>query len=78
MLCAVGASFVLGAPIAAAQAGDVASSGYRIGARDRVKIEVYEVPDLNVEARVEADGTITLPVIGAIARAAIVALRSAS
>lgn len=42
------------------------SAGYRIGPRDRVTVEVFELPDLNATRRVEADGTITLPVLGAV------------
>jgi polysaccharide export outer membrane protein len=41
-----------------------AGSGYRIGPRDLVKIEVYDVPELNVERRVSESGAINLPLIG--------------
>jgi polysaccharide export outer membrane protein len=39
-------------------------AGYRIGPRDLVKIEVYDVPELNVERRVSESGAINLPLIG--------------
>lgn len=48
----------------AADAGARVSSGYRIGPKDLLKIQVYELPELNVEARVAEDGTINLPYVG--------------
>lgn len=39
-------------------------SGYRIGPRDLIKIEVYDVPELNVERRVSESGAISLPLVG--------------
>ncbi|HXO21463.1 MAG TPA: polysaccharide biosynthesis/export family protein [Thermoanaerobaculia bacterium] len=41
--------------------------GYRIGPKDLVQIQVYEVPELNVERRVSEDGKINLPLIGDVA-----------
>ena len=46
--------------------GPVASADYRLGPKDRLKVEVFEVPELNAEARVADDGTVTLPVLGAV------------
>jgi polysaccharide biosynthesis/export protein len=40
---------------------------YRIGPKDLVEIKVFEVPDLNVSVRVSDEGTILLPLIGAVA-----------
>jgi len=40
------------------------SGGYRIGSRDLLEIKVFQVPDLNVERRVDDDGNIDLPLIG--------------
>jgi polysaccharide export outer membrane protein len=40
------------------------SSGYRIGPKDLVGIEVFEIPELTVELRVSEDGTVDLPLIG--------------
>jgi polysaccharide export outer membrane protein len=41
-----------------------APGGYRIGANDLLDIRVFEVPELNVERRVDEAGTISLPLIG--------------
>jgi polysaccharide export outer membrane protein len=41
-----------------------AGSGYRIGPRDLIKIEVFDVPELNVERRVSESGAINLPLVG--------------
>lgn len=38
--------------------------GYRIGPKDLLRIQVYEVPELNVERRVSENGMINLPLIG--------------
>lgn len=38
--------------------------GYRIGPKDLLRIQVYEVPELNVERRVGESGMINLPLIG--------------
>ncbi|MGE0641523.1 MAG: polysaccharide biosynthesis/export family protein [Thermoanaerobaculia bacterium] len=40
------------------------SSAYRLGPKDLISIKVYEVSELNVEARVSAKGTVNLPLIG--------------
>jgi polysaccharide export outer membrane protein len=40
------------------------SSGYRIGPKDLIEIKVFEVPELNIERRVSAEGTINLPLVG--------------
>ena len=41
-----------------------ARSTYRIGPKDLIEIKVFEVPDLNVELRVEGDGIVRLPLLG--------------
>ncbi len=38
--------------------------GYRIGPKDLLRIQVFEVPELNVERRVGESGMINLPLIG--------------
>ncbi len=38
--------------------------GYRIGPKDLLRVQVYEVPELNVDRRVNENGTINLPLIG--------------
>ena len=53
---------------AAAPAGD---GGYRIGPRDLVSIQVFEVPELNVERRVSDGGSLELPLIGAVEAAGL-------
>jgi polysaccharide export outer membrane protein len=53
--------------------GPVASADYRLGPKDRLKVEVFEVPELNAEARVADDGTVTLPVLGAVPAAGLTA-----
>ncbi len=55
----------LAVAVSAAAQAPLASADYRLGPRDRVKVEVFEVPELNTEARVAEDGNVTLPVIGA-------------
>lgn len=37
---------------------------YRLGPRDLVRFKVLEIPELNVESRVSATGTVSLPLIG--------------
>ena len=37
---------------------------YRVGPRDLIEIKVLEVPDLNVDRRVNDSGTIALPMVG--------------
>ncbi|HNX50072.1 MAG TPA: polysaccharide biosynthesis/export family protein [Thermoanaerobaculaceae bacterium] len=38
--------------------------GYKIGPKDLLSIKVFEVPELNVERRVDADGSVDLPLLG--------------
>jgi len=42
------------------------SGDYRIGSKDLLAITVLEIPELNVERRVNDSGTIDLPLIGAV------------
>ena len=49
------------APPAAAQVG---AANYVIGPKDLLEIKVQEIPDLNVERRVQDDGSIDLPLLG--------------
>lgn len=42
----------------------VSDPHYRIGPRDLIAIEVFELPELNVERRVSLQGSVRLPVIG--------------
>lgn len=45
--------------------------GYRIGPKDLVRINVFEVTELNVERRVDENGMLSLPLIGDIAAAGL-------
>jgi len=47
-----------------AQGGGGKNPGYRIGPKDLVGVQVFEVPELNVERRVTEDGKINLPLVG--------------
>jgi polysaccharide export outer membrane protein len=40
------------------------SAEYRLGPKDLLEIKVLEIPELNVERRVNDGGTITLPMVG--------------
>ncbi len=51
-----------GAGMALGQAGG--DGEYRLGPKDLVEVKVLEVPDLNVERRVNGDGEISLPLLG--------------
>lgn len=42
------------------------SSSYRIGPQDEIEINVFDVPELNVTARVRESGFISLPLVGAV------------
>jgi len=59
MLCAC-----LAAPALAQEGGSPVTAGYRVGPKDLLEIKVFEVPELNVERRVDADGTVDLPLVG--------------
>ncbi|USI72477.1 polysaccharide biosynthesis/export family protein [Sphingomonas morindae] len=60
------------APVAAAPAGDSAPgpdaasgpAGYRLGNADRVRVTVYNEPDLSGEFTVGSNGVLSLPLIG--------------
>ncbi len=49
---------------APAPGGSPAVSSYRIGPKDLLEIKVFEVPELNIERRVEESGAIRLPLLG--------------
>lgn len=54
----------LAAPVCAQDEGTAATAGYRVGPKDLLEIKVFEVPELNIERRIDADGTIELPLLG--------------
>lgn len=55
---------LLAGPFAGAQEAETRPLSYRIGPRDEVAIRVFEEPKLNVDLRVDDDGTIRLPLVG--------------
>lgn len=62
-------SLLIAATLSAAgpPAGAQRAAGYRIGPKDLLRIQVFEVPELNVERRVTENGMLSLPLIGDIA-----------
>mgnify|MGYP006196742597 CR=1 FL=1 len=60
------AAFVLGAGLllASAAPAQIGASGYTIGPRDLLELQVYEVPELNVQRRVTENGIVRLPLLG--------------
>lgn len=61
---AIAAALLLLASAGAAAQPPVDDGAYRIGARDLIRIRVFELPELNVEQRVTEQGTISLPILG--------------
>lgn len=61
------AAFALGALLLASASSapaQVGPSGYTIGPRDLLELQVYEVPELNVQRRVTENGIVRLPLLG--------------
>lgn len=56
----VGAALALSIPTASAQP----ESTYRVGPKDLLEIKVFEVPELNVDRRIDDSGSIELPLVG--------------
>jgi polysaccharide export outer membrane protein len=55
------------ATVAGAQnAPQAANNDYKLGAGDSIKIQVYQNPDLSMEARVSESGTISYPLVGSV------------
>ena len=48
-------------------AQEIGSSDLPIGARDALEIRVFGLPELSLDTRVRADGTIEVPLVGALA-----------
>lgn len=63
-LCLV---FAFWAAIVSAQAVPAPNADYRLGPGDAIRVQVYQSPDLTVEARVSESGTINYPLIGGVA-----------
>lgn len=58
---------------AASQAGQASSlppqeaRGYKLFARDLIRVTVFGEPDLNLERRIDGNGTVSLPLVGSVA-----------
>ncbi len=51
-------------PAAAPAAAGVVNQDYRLGPGDSIAVQVYQSPDLSVEARVSESGVISYPLVG--------------
>lgn len=58
------AGFLLSLLVALPAAAQVGTASYVIGPKDLLEIKVQEIPELNVERRVQEDGSIDLPLLG--------------
>lgn len=54
------------APVAAGAAAVPTNQDYRLGAGDSIGVQVYQSPDLSVDARVSESGVISYPLIGSV------------
>lgn len=54
------------APAAGAVSNGAPGSDYRLGPGDQIRVQVYQNPDLSIEARVSEQGTINYPLVGSI------------
>jgi len=57
------------AAVASAQTSNTAAAGspeYKLGPGDAIKVQVYQNPDLTVEARVSENGSISYPLVGSV------------
>jgi polysaccharide export outer membrane protein len=52
------------AAVAAVATAQEASKDYRIGPGDSIKVQVYQNPDLSIEARVSESGVVNYPLVG--------------
>ena len=61
-------SFAVGSSTHALAQGAAAPGGeYQLGPGDSIRVQVYQSPDLTVEARVSEAGTISYPLVGGVA-----------
>src|SRR5690242_11491300 len=56
----------LWAVLVSAQVANAPSADYRLGPGDAIRVQVYQNPDLTVEARVSESGSISYPLVGAL------------
>jgi polysaccharide export outer membrane protein len=54
------------ATVTLAQAGAKGNGDYKLAAGDTIKVQVYQNPDLTMEARVSESGTISYPLVGSV------------
>lgn len=61
-------ALVLGfcATLASAQGSNAVAPEYKLAAGDAIKVQVYQNPDLTLEARVSESGTISYPLVGSV------------
>jgi protein involved in polysaccharide export with SLBB domain len=52
--------------LAAGRAQDASDSNYRLSANDLIEIRVFQEPDLDSRVRIGGDGSVTLPLVGAV------------
>jgi len=58
-------TFLIALAAAAATAQDASKMGdYRLGPGDSIKVQVYQNPDLSIEARVSESGVVNYPLVG--------------
>ena len=58
--------FLLAVALFSAAAGAQNNLDYTLGAGDAIRVQVFQNPDLTIEARVSETGTINYPLIGAV------------
>ena len=59
-----GAASVASSPSASSGVGMIVGENYILKASDVISVDVFQEPDLNKDARIEGDGTVTLALIG--------------
>lgn len=68
---ATAVAFVLGAAgtdlVRAQDAESATPAPYRLGPKDLLRIQVFEIPELNVDSRINEAGNMSLPLIGDVA-----------
>jgi polysaccharide biosynthesis/export protein len=59
--------FAVSTGLAVAQSAPPPNGDYKLGPGDAIRVQVYQNPDLTVEARVSESGSISYPLIGGVA-----------
>jgi polysaccharide export outer membrane protein len=60
-------AFALSTGLALAQSAPPPNGDYKLGPGDAIRVQVYQNPDLTVEARVSESGSISYPLVGGVA-----------